>query len=210
MAAIATPTNSPARSTVSKRWPMSASITPSTRTASCARLLDGRGGVLAVRGALSEPVVRPRRRAPASPRRPTSSRSIQNETIKPTWYEKKLWHLYDCTDYAGNLFNCPTVAYSGENDSQKQAADMMEVAMKREGLTLMHIIGGKSATPTIRRPRGRELGRQDRPPRHPWQGHDADPRPIHDLHAPLQRLVLGARRRPGQALGAGRRRCRGS
>ena len=34
---------------------------------------------------------------------------FQNETVQPTWYEKKLWHLYDCTDYALNLFNCPTV-----------------------------------------------------------------------------------------------------
>ncbi len=50
---------------------------------------------------------------------------FQNETVQPTWYEKKLWHLYDCTDYALNLFNCPTVAYSGEIDRQKQAADMM-------------------------------------------------------------------------------------
>jgi hypothetical protein len=55
--------------------------------------------------------------------------------------ESKLWHLYDCTDYALNLFNCPVVAYSGEKDRQKQAADMMEAAMAREGLTLVHVIG---------------------------------------------------------------------
>ena len=30
----------------------------------------------------------------------------------------KLWHLYDATDYAANLFNCPLVAYSGEIDGQ--------------------------------------------------------------------------------------------
>jgi hypothetical protein len=36
---------------------------------------------------------------------------FQSESVQPTWYEKKLWHLYDCTDYAVNLFNCPTVAY---------------------------------------------------------------------------------------------------
>ncbi len=70
-------------------------------------------------------------------------KNYQGETIKPTWYEKKLFHMYDCTDYAGNLYNCPVVAYSSINDSQKQAADMMEAAMKREGLTLMHLIGGK-------------------------------------------------------------------
>jgi len=52
--------------------------------------------------------------------------------------------MYDCTDYAVNLFNLPTVAYSGEDDSQKQAADMMEAAMKKEGLDLVHIIGPKT------------------------------------------------------------------
>src|SRR5437867_3925216 len=69
---------------------------------------------------------------------------FQNEPLKPTWYEQKLWHLYDCTDYAVNLFNCPTVAYSGEIDRQKQAADMMAKALAAEGMTLEHIIGPKT------------------------------------------------------------------
>lgn len=69
---------------------------------------------------------------------------FQNEKLEPTWYEKKLWHMYDCTDYAINLFNCPTVAYSGEKDSQKQAADLMEKAMAAEGLSLVHIIGANA------------------------------------------------------------------
>src|SRR5262249_39625449 len=34
-------------------------------------------------------------------------------------YEQKLWHLYNATDCAVNLFNCPTVAYSGEIDQNK-------------------------------------------------------------------------------------------
>lgn len=66
---------------------------------------------------------------------------FQNEAVNPPPYEQKLWHLYDCTDYAINLFNCPTVAYSGEIDRQKQAADMMAKAMEAEGMTLTHIIG---------------------------------------------------------------------
>ena len=70
---------------------------------------------------------------------------FQNEKVKPTDYEQKLWHLYDCTDYAVNLFNCPTVAYSGEIDKQKQAADMMAAAMQKEGLELVHLIGPKTA-----------------------------------------------------------------
>jgi pimeloyl-ACP methyl ester carboxylesterase len=69
---------------------------------------------------------------------------FQKEDVQPTWYEKKLYHQYDCTDYAVNLFNCPTVAYSGENDSQKQAADLMAAAMAREGLSLVHLIGPKT------------------------------------------------------------------
>ncbi len=68
-------------------------------------------------------------------------RVFQDEKFEPTWYEKKLLHWYDCTDWAANLFNCPTVAYSGEKDKQKQAADMMAEAMKKEGMTLAHIIG---------------------------------------------------------------------
>ncbi len=70
---------------------------------------------------------------------------FQKETLAPTWYEKKLWHMYDCTDYALNFFNCPTVAYSGEVDSQKQAADMMAAAMKTHGIDLIHIIGPATA-----------------------------------------------------------------
>jgi dienelactone hydrolase len=70
---------------------------------------------------------------------------FQNEPVQPSWYDQKLWHLYDCTDYAANLFNCPTVAYSGEIDRQKQAADMMAKALKAEGIELTHIIGPKTA-----------------------------------------------------------------
>jgi hypothetical protein len=69
---------------------------------------------------------------------------FQDESIKPPWYEQTLWHLYDCTDYALNLFNCPTVAYSGEVDRQKQAADMMARALAKEGIELVHVIGAKA------------------------------------------------------------------
>src|SRR5262249_36233410 len=47
----------------------------------------------------------------------------------------------DADDYAVNLFNCPTVAYSGEIDIQKQAADVMAEAMALEGMRLTHVIG---------------------------------------------------------------------
>lgn len=65
----------------------------------------------------------------------------ERETIKPTWWEEKLYHMYDATDYAANLFNLPTVAYSGEIDGQIQAARMMEKALAGEGMTLKHVIG---------------------------------------------------------------------
>ncbi len=68
-------------------------------------------------------------------------KTFQGETLNPTWYERKLWHLYDATDYALNLFNCPTVAYSGEKDRQKQAADQMERALAAAGIRMVHIIG---------------------------------------------------------------------
>jgi dienelactone hydrolase len=70
---------------------------------------------------------------------------FQNEKLKPYPWERKLWNLYDSTTVAGNLFNCPTVAYSGEIDKQKQAADLMAEASKKEGMELTHIIGPKTA-----------------------------------------------------------------
>jgi hypothetical protein len=72
-------------------------------------------------------------------------RVFQNEPVAPPPWEKKLWHWYDCPDYAVNLFNLPTVAYSGEIDKQKQAADIMATALRAEGIELTHIIGPKTA-----------------------------------------------------------------
>ncbi|MSV29242.1 MAG: hypothetical protein EXQ52_10975, partial [Bryobacterales bacterium] len=66
---------------------------------------------------------------------------FQKETVTPTWWEQKLWHMYDATDYAANFFNLPLVAYSGEIDNQKQAADIMAKALAAEGMPMTHIIG---------------------------------------------------------------------
>lgn len=76
---------------------------------------------------------------------PEFLRTFQGETLQPTWYERKLWQMYDCTGYAGNLRNLPTIAYSGEIDKQKQAADMMEAALRQERITLTHLIGPQTA-----------------------------------------------------------------
>ena len=61
----------------------------------------------------------------------------------PAW-QQKLLTWYDCPNWAGNLYNCPTIAYNGEDDPQKQAADVMEKALEKEGITLKRIIGPKT------------------------------------------------------------------
>ncbi len=70
---------------------------------------------------------------------------FQKEDFAPTPYQESLLHWYDCPDWAHNLRLLPTVAYSGEIDNQKQAADVMEAAMKERGLQLKHIIGPQTA-----------------------------------------------------------------
>ncbi|HXJ42224.1 MAG TPA: prolyl oligopeptidase family serine peptidase, partial [Bryobacteraceae bacterium] len=62
---------------------------------------------------------------------------------EPTWWEQKLYHLTNAADYAGNFFNLPVVAYNGDQDPQRQAADIMERNMAAEGLTLQRIWGQK-------------------------------------------------------------------
>ena len=59
----------------------------------------------------------------------------------PPWWEQTLWHLYDARDYAANLFNTYTIEYHGEIDPQKQAGDVMERAMAKEGLDLIRLEG---------------------------------------------------------------------
>jgi len=69
---------------------------------------------------------------------------FQKETVEPTWYERRLWKLYNATDHALNLTGLPTVAYSGELDRQKQAADVMARELRKIGCELTHIIGPKT------------------------------------------------------------------
>ena len=74
---------------------------------------------------------------------------FQSEELKPTWYEQKLWQMYDCPVWARNLRMLPTIAYSGEIDKQKQAADVMAEACwnlpENERFELTHIIAPKTA-----------------------------------------------------------------
>ena len=59
----------------------------------------------------------------------------------PTWYEQVLWGLYDVPAYVRNLFHMDVIAYSGENDRQAQASQVMAAAYQENGRTLTHIIG---------------------------------------------------------------------
>lgn len=57
-------------------------------------------------------------------------------------YQEKCLGIYDAIDYAENAFNVPVVAYSGENDPQKKAADNIENALKgfKEPLRFTHLV----------------------------------------------------------------------
>jgi len=79
--------------------------------------------------------------------------------VRPADYEQRLWHLYDSVDYAANMFNCPLVAYSGEIDGQKQAADKMAIALAEEGMSMTHVIGPQTAH---RRSEERRVGKECR------------------------------------------------
>ncbi len=70
---------------------------------------------------------------------------FQKEKVQPTWFEQALWRQYNATDYALNFYNLPLVAYSGEVDAQKQAADVMAKALAAEQMEMTHLIGPKTA-----------------------------------------------------------------
>jgi dienelactone hydrolase len=64
----------------------------------------------------------------------------ERKEVTPAW-EQTLWRMYDATLYAANFTNVPLVAYSGEIDGQKQAADLMAKYLDKEGIQMTHIIG---------------------------------------------------------------------
>jgi hypothetical protein len=59
----------------------------------------------------------------------------------PPWYESALYHLYNATDHAANAANYPVISYAGDMDGQRQAGDVMEEAMAKEGLKLERFVG---------------------------------------------------------------------
>ncbi len=60
--------------------------------------------------------------------------------VRPAW-EQLLWRHYEATGISQNLFNVPTLAYTGEIDGQKEASDLMDAAMAASGLKLERFIG---------------------------------------------------------------------
>ena len=74
---------------------------------------------------------------------------FQSEALKPYWFEEKLWTMHDCPVWVRNLRSVPTIAYSGQIDKQKQAADIMAKASwelpEEERFELTHIIAPKTA-----------------------------------------------------------------
>ncbi|TDU69344.1 prolyl oligopeptidase family protein [Prosthecobacter fusiformis] len=82
----------------------------------------------------------------------------------PSLYEQTLWGVYDVPDYARNFFNVPLIVYSGENDTQRDAAAYMEGILKNEGLTIPHLIG-------------------------PGMGHKYHPEVIKDVQAKIEAAV---------------------
>lgn len=63
----------------------------------------------------------------------------------PNFLESCL-RIYDAVDYVENAFNVPIVAYSGEEDKQKKAADEIETRLKKLELTrnFEHLIAPKT------------------------------------------------------------------
>ena len=66
---------------------------------------------------------------------------FQKEKVDPSWWERKLWQMYDAPAWAENFRNVATVAYSGEIDKQRQAAEVMAGALDKVGVPLVHVIG---------------------------------------------------------------------
>lgn len=59
----------------------------------------------------------------------------------PAAHVQTLWGVYNVPDYVRNLFNIPVLAYSGEIDKQRDAAEFMSEAFQSEGAKLRHLIG---------------------------------------------------------------------
>ncbi len=55
-------------------------------------------------------------------------------------YQEACLKIYDAIDYAENAASVPIVAYSGEKDAQKAAADNIEARLKKLGIPMTHLV----------------------------------------------------------------------
>jgi hypothetical protein len=65
----------------------------------------------------------------------------QKHRFTPTWFEAKLLHFTNATDYALNFFELPIISYNGDQDPQGQSGDIMARNMAEDGMTLARIYG---------------------------------------------------------------------
>ncbi|MGL4551468.1 MAG: hypothetical protein ACRC33_09800 [Gemmataceae bacterium] len=68
--------------------------------------------------------------------------------LNVTPVQEKTLHIYDAVDYAENAFNVPVVAYSGEDDPQKKAADNIEASLRKIGIKMTHLVSPKTGHTT--------------------------------------------------------------
>jgi len=59
----------------------------------------------------------------------------------PADYVQALWQVYDVPHYVRNFLNGPLLAYSGAEDKQKQAADLMGRELAKIDYEMSHVIG---------------------------------------------------------------------
>lgn len=59
----------------------------------------------------------------------------------PGHWGRRLMHWYDVEPWVENLKNTRVIAYSGEEDKQRQAAEFMVAAAERAGVEIEHVIG---------------------------------------------------------------------
>ena len=67
---------------------------------------------------------------------------VPNLPEKLPEYEEKCLRIYDAVNYSENAFNVPVVAYSGEKDAQKKAADNIEALIRnfKEPVKFTHLV----------------------------------------------------------------------
>lgn len=69
----------------------------------------------------------------------------KNPALLPPEYQQRMWSLYDADVLADNLYNTHVVAYSGEIDGQKRAADIMVEAAAKRNIQFPYLIGPNTA-----------------------------------------------------------------